>query len=393
MTRRGAEILHQVFPGLGEQHLAELTSVAKLCTYPPGVVLCHEGCIEDTFYVIVSGRAQVSKQFEGDRQRVLHRPGPGEFFGEIALVLESPRPATVCTLEPTTVLEISRSSFLSVLQRSASMAMRIMLQVTSRLRDSDQRAIADLRRKNVELAQAYAELEIQERLRSEFLTTVAHELRTPLTAATGYLHLVNSGAVRQEQVPEFLKTVARNLEIVVHQVNNILFLQEIELITPQFEPLSVEDVVLSAVRGMVGRAAHAGLTINTRVEGKLPQVLGDTVGLGRAVTALLDNAIKFSPDGGEITVRVHADDGTLRINIRDPGVGFPVEQLEDLLLPFTRVQVTGGHLFGGVGLGLPIAKHVVELHGGHIEVESEVGRGSSFTIVLPAATGITVGRG
>lgn len=389
MTRSGAEVLQRVFPGLSEEDLAELASASKLRTYPPDVVLCHEGRIEDTFFIILDGRVEVSKQLVGDAHRVLHRPGPGEFFGEMALVLKGPRTATVRTLEPTTVLEVDCSGFMNVLQRSASMAMRIMLQVMSRLRDSDQRAIADLHRKNIELTRTYAELHAQGRLRSEFLTNVAHELRTPLTSATGYLQLVNSGVVAPEQVSEFMETVARNLEIVVHLVNSILFLQEMELITPEFETLSVEEVVLRAVHEMVERAAHSGLTIDTRVEGRLPQVQGDAGSLSRAVAALLDNAIKFSPDGGEITVRVHTDDGTLRIDIRDPGVGFPMERLDDLFQPFTRVEVTGGYLFAGVGLGLPIAKYVVELHGGHIEVESQVGQGSSFTIVLPAARGAT----
>ncbi|MFQ6101877.1 MAG: ATP-binding protein [Anaerolineae bacterium] len=384
MAHSAAEILHQVFPGLEEEDLAELVSVAKLCTYPPGTTLCHEGRVEGTFYVIVNGRAEVSKHIEEDIQRVLHRPGPGEFFGEIALVQEGPRTATVRTLEPTTLLEIGRGAFMSVLRRSASMAVRIMLQVTSRLRDADQRAIADLRRKNVELAQAYKELETQQRLRSEFLTTIAHELRTPVTAATGYLQLVNSGTVKPEHRVDFLEKVSHNLETIVHLVNNILLLQELELIAPEFEPLSVEEVVLLAVHGVAERAAQTGLTIDTRIEGGLPQVLGDAGGLSRALGALLDNAVKFSPDGGEISVRAHADNSMLRIEIRDPGIGFPMERLDDLFKPFTRIEATGGYLFGGVGLGLPIAKHVVESHGGHIEVESEEGKGSTFTIILPA---------
>jgi signal transduction histidine kinase len=383
MKRRATEILHQVFPGLGEEELAELASVAELRTYPPGTILCHEGRAEDIFYVIVSGRAEVSKYIQADMQRVLHRPGPGEFFGEIALVQEGPRTATVRTTESTSVLEIGREAFLSVLNRSASMAVRIMLQVTSRLRDADQRAIADLRRKNVELAQAYAELAAQQKLRSEFLTTVAHELRTPLTAATGYLQLVNSGAVSLEQAPIFLGTVSNNLDTVVHLVNSILFLQELELITPEFKPLAISEVVLKAVEEIAKRATESGLTVNTSIQQKLPQVMGDAGGLSRAVGALLDNAVKFSPEGGEIGVSIQARDGTVCIEISDPGIGFPMEQLDDICRPFTRVEESGGHLFGGIGLGIPIAKQVVESHGGHVEIESRVNEGSTFTIVLP----------
>ena len=195
--------------------------------------------------------------------------------------------------------------------------------------------------------------------------------------------------MRPEQASEFLERVTRNLGTVVHLVNNILFLQELELITPEFERLDVEEVVLQAIEEIVERAAQAGLTLSTRIEGVLPQVLGDAGGLSRAVGALLDNAIKFSPDGGEIAIHVHADDESLRVQIRDPGVGFPVERLDDLFKPFTRIEVTGGHLFGGVGLGLPIAKYVVELHGGRIEVKGEEKKGSTFTIVLPAAGGTT----
>jgi signal transduction histidine kinase len=383
MKRRATEILHQVFPGLSEEDLAELASVAELRTYPPGTILCHEGRAEEVFYVIVSGRAEVSKQIQADLRRVLHRPGPGEFFGEIALVQKGPRTATVRTIEPTTVLEIGREAFMSVLRRSASMAVRIMLQVTSRLRDADQRSIADLRRKNVELAQAYAELAAQQKLRSQFLTTVAHELRTPLTAATGYLQLVNSGAVTWEQAPQFLETAAHNLDTVIHLVNNILFLQELDLITPEFKPLAVSEVVLKAVEEVAKRATESGLTVNTHIQQKLPQVMGDAGGLSRAIGALLDNAIKFSPAGGEIGVRIQARDETVCIEISDPGVGFPMEQLDDVCRPFTRIEESGGHLFGGVGLGIPIAKQVVESHGGHIEIKSKVNKGSTFTIVLP----------
>jgi signal transduction histidine kinase len=381
------EILHQVFPGLSEEDLAELSTVATLKTYPPGTILCHEGRVEDTFYIVVAGRTEVCKHVEESVFRVLHRPGPGEFFGEIALVQDSARTADVRTLEPTVVLEIGRKAFTSVLQRSASMAVRIMLQVTSRLRDGDQRAITELRQKNIELAQAYDELAAEQRLRSEFLTTVAHELRTPLAAATGYLQLVRSGAIMSEQTPVFLETVANNLDTVVHLVNNILFLQELELITPEFAPLHIDQVVRQALEEIQEQATNADLTINTQIEDGLPQMSGNAGGMSRAISALLDNAVKFSPEGGAIDVRVHVQDRLLHIVISDQGVGFPMERVNDVYKPFVRIEETAGHLFGGVGLGLPIAKQVVESHGGRIEIKSEVGSGSTFTIVLPTIEG------
>ncbi|MDY7076652.1 MAG: cyclic nucleotide-binding domain-containing protein [Chloroflexota bacterium] len=159
MTHDETKVLRQTFPGLEKADMAEMASVAELRTYPPDAILCHEGEIEDTFYIIVSGQAEVTKQLDGGTQEVLNRPGPGEFVGEIALVQEIPRTATVRTTEPTTVLEIDRSNFTNMLHRSAPVAVRIMLQITPRLRDIDLSTIANLRQKNAALTQAYKELQ------------------------------------------------------------------------------------------------------------------------------------------------------------------------------------------------------------------------------------------
>ena len=167
MAHSKSEILSLTFPGLGEEDLAKLASVAELRTYPPGVILCHEGQVEDTFYVIVSGQTEVSKKLDEDTHEVINRPGPGEFVGEIALVQEGPRTATVRTVEPTTVLEVDRNDFVSMLRRSAAMAVRIMLQITPRLRDIDLVTIAHLRQKNAELTLAYKELQEQYKKLSE----------------------------------------------------------------------------------------------------------------------------------------------------------------------------------------------------------------------------------
>ena len=153
--------LRQMFPGMSEEDLVKLTSVAEPHTYPADTVLCREGEIENTFYAIVSGQVEVTKKLDDETQQVINRPGPGNFVGEIALVQEGPRTATVRTLEPTTVMEINRDDFVRMLHHSASMAVRIMLQITPRLRDIDLSTIAHLRKKNAELTQAYKELKKQ----------------------------------------------------------------------------------------------------------------------------------------------------------------------------------------------------------------------------------------
>lgn len=384
MNGEFAAIFRQVFPGLPEKDVHKLADVAELETYPAGVILCHEGRVEDHFYVITSGQVEISKRFDDETERTLHRLGPGEFFGEIALVQKTSRSASVRTVELTSVLKIDHETFNIVLERSPLMALQIVRQVSARLRDADQKAIADLRRKNVELARAYAALEEQQRIRSEFLTTVSHELRTPLTTISGYLHYLEQGSMEAEQQTQAVKTITRNVRTIVHLVNSILFLQELDMIRLNFEEVDVGEIVLQAVQQVRERATEASIRLRVEVNPELPSLLGDRMELQRAVEILLDNAIKFSPDGGEVRVNVLAADEQVVVGIADPGVGIPAEELEHIFEPFIQAQPPEGRLFGGVGLGLPIARHVVELHGGQIDVESQAGRGSVFTILLPA---------
>ncbi len=378
-----AAAIRQAFPGLPDEDVEAFSAVSRVQTYPPGAILCHEGRVEDMFYIVVSGRAEVTKQVDSETHRVLARPGPGEFFGEIALVQQSTRTATVRTVELTTVIEIDRATFEQVLYRSPRMAVQIIRQVTSRLRDADQQAIADLRRKNIELSRAYAELEEQQRMRSEFLTTVAHELRTPLTAVTGYVHFLRSGVLQPEQQAGVLETVARNVETVVHLVNNILFLQELELIAPDLRQVDLGEVVRAAAGKMGERATAAGIRLYVHIDPALPPLHIDPGGMERALVALLENAIKFTPDGGDVHIEAFVADGEVGVRVQDPGVGIPPEEMGRIFEPFTRVERSQDRLFGGLGLGLPIARQVVQRHGGRIDVESRVGEGSTFTIFLP----------
>ncbi|MBN1873166.1 MAG: cyclic nucleotide-binding domain-containing protein [Anaerolineae bacterium] len=413
-------LLARIFPGLEPEELISLFNVAEYHAYPAGMMLCQEGNIEDTFYIIIDGKVEITKCLNEHVNLTVNRLQTGSFFGEMSLLEAGPRSATVTTIAPSTLLEIKREAFLTVLQKNSPIAVQILTQIVNRLRDADQRTIVELRMKNEELEKAYRELAQQEKLRSEFLTTVSHELRTPLTAAMGYLQFVTSGMVPLERVPEFTTTVERNLRTVIHLVNNIMFLQELELITPELEPLDIEALVQQAITDKEELAKQNGLTLTYRVKGSAvhgdslespipglgqsalrPHIIGDADNLGRAISAILDNAIKFSPDGGEIIVEIDRQEsapfpnsapfrnGALHTNpeihiaICDPGVGFPIEKLDELFKPFTRIESVGKHLFSGVGLGLPIARHVVQMHGGRIEVQSTPGQGSTFTIILP----------
>src|SRR3972149_3907395 len=201
------EFLREVFPGLTDSWLSYIASLVRQCQSPAGTVICREGESGDTFFIIESGTVEISKLLDGETSRVLTRQGPGEFFGELALVIDIPRAATVTTLEDTSLLEISKDDFTTYLKHNPAMAVAVMRAVAMRLHDADQRSIAELRRKNDELEQAYADLKREVDRRSEFLTVVSHELRTPLTSVKGYMHLLKSGMLQGADLERALATL------------------------------------------------------------------------------------------------------------------------------------------------------------------------------------------
>lgn len=381
-----AGALKKAFPGLKGDGLDHLVEVAREQFYPADTVIVHEEEVGQTFYIILHGQVEISKQIDDQTRRVLHHCGPGEFFGEMALIETSSRTATVRTVTSTSVLELDKDDFDSVLARHPAMAMTVMRKLAERLRWADQTAIAELRQKNEDLARANLELIEHQRVRSEFLTAIAHELRTPLTAANGYLTLVAGGNMASDQLQHAITRAERNVKRVVKLVNDILFLQEMELILPEFQAVALQELIAKVVAGKRQQAIGNNVSLRVQVEENLPQVMGDSEWLRRAIDALLDNAIKFSPNGGEIAVQVTYQSGQVQLVIGDQGVGIPADQMDRVFERFQRVERDGLHLFGGVGLGLPVVKQVVGQHGGTVEVHSVEGQGSTFIVRLPASS-------
>ncbi len=379
------ELLSRVFPGLTGHDYADLVDRGELREYPTDHLLCQEGRAEDTFYIILSGKCEAYQALNDEDRRVLKVMGEHEFFGEMALIHRAPRGASVRTLEPTTVLEIHRQPFETVLYRSPAMALSLIREVTSRLRSNDEGVISELRRKNAQLEQAYRELAEQERVKAEFLTTVSHELRTPLTSAKGFLQLIQAGVLSGPALNDALATINTNLEVIVTLVNDILFMQEMEEIIPHFEMLDVGTVISLVVEDNRLNGARTGVHFITNIAPDLPKIQGNPQNLRRAFHALLDNAIKFSPNGGDVDVAVEKEGMIIRVSIVDHGIGIPPEHMPKIFDKFYHVDEIDGRRFGGVGLGLAIARHLIERHSGKIEVGSEgvPGRGTAFRVNLP----------
>ena len=244
---------------------------------------------------------------------------------------------------------------------------------------------ASLEQRARTLTEAYAELQEVDRLRDEMVQNISHELRMPLTFVKGYVELLlagDAGPLTDAQ-KEHLEIVIEKTNAVTRLVSDIMFLQQADKVTIRKQPVSLVKLALRATRGCTATAEKAGLTVVGNMVDELPAVAGDEGRLLQVFDNLLGNAIKFSPDGGQITVAVEDVGAAIQVSVADQGVGIPKDQLDRVFDRFYQVDGSARRRFAGIGLGLTIAKRIVEAHGGKIWAESGDGRGSTFRFTIP----------
>ncbi|MBA5871907.1 MAG: response regulator, partial [Nitrospira sp. CR2.1] len=258
---------------------------------------------------------------------------------------------------------------------------------------------ARVRERTAELEAANAQLKQMDRLRSKFLAHVSHELRTPLTSIVGFADnmlegLVGSLNVKQEQ---YLTRIKANGTRLARMITDLLDLSRVEAgkLVLSFDQISLQTVVTDVIEQLLPLAITKHLQIELQSPDPTLLVWADPDRLSQILTNLLDNAIKYTPDGGHIWVDLSvADHEKARIVVRDNGQGIPPDALPKLFDPFFRVHHQERSQTKGLGLGLAIVKDLVELHGGSIAVHSAVDQGTEFTFTIPlqARTSTPVGQ-
>jgi len=226
-----------------------------------------------------------------------------------------------------------------------------------------------------------------DRVKAEFVSTVSHELRTPLTSIKGYVDLVLDGDAGEisPDVREFLQVVKTSSDRLTDMVNGLLDLSRIEAgrVALNFVPLRVHEVIDEVLHDMYPQVEGQQLALSVDVPTYLPAVRGDHDRVVQIVTNLLSNAVKYTPPGGQVKVTAKTRDTHVQISVSDTGIGIAPEDQARLFTRFFRADHPLVRQVGGTGLGLPLSKPLVELHGGRIWVESELGQGSTFSFTLP----------
>ncbi len=381
-VRTPAKIIPRAFPGITPDEMQEIIMNSRIKAYPPDTVICRENEVEFTFYMILEGEFKVTKVINNSQNRLLKTLTAGDFFGEMALIHNAPRAATVTALTNATLLELDKDGFKRVLKHSPSVSLAMVSEISSRLRQNDELTIEDLRMRAAELADAYQRLAQQDLARHEFLSNVAHELRTPLMVASGYLHAFKKGMVTSEQFGSTMDTITRNVDQIVTLTNDILFLQEIELVLPEFQSVNLMQIAEEVVKAYQDKAQSKLVTLTIKGGKNISAAQGDKHSIQRAVTALVDNAIKFSNSNGSVEIYFSENGTRTSISVEDHGIGIAPELRPRIFDRFVHLEKSGDELYGGLGIGLSITKQVIQQHNGTLEVESKPGMGSKFTISL-----------
>nr|WP_280921213.1 PAS domain S-box protein [Methanolobus bombayensis] len=247
-------------------------------------------------------------------------------------------------------------------------------------------------RKNTEMAllRAKALAEESNQIKSEFIANMSHELRTPLNSVIGFSQILNDkifGELNEKQL-HYVSNILKSGNHLLNLINDILDVSKIESGNMVFdpEPINMSEVLEESIMLMEPLIKEKHIDFKTNIELKGLEINADRIKIKQILYNLLSNAIKFTPDHGKVRVDSKVANGKVHISVSDNGIGIPSEQNKAIFDPFKQISSSISRTHGGTGLGLAIVKYYVEMHSGDIEVESEVGKGSTFTFAIPVDT-------
>lgn len=360
--------------------------------FEPGEIVFHEGHVGDVAYLIWSGRVAVVVGDFIDPTAVIYR-GPGEVVGEMSLIDNKPRSASIVAIDEVRLLGLNRTDFFDLLQMNPDFSAKLLELLSTRLRAAETmtRVNTEIGRElgeELELLQSQNEaLQKLQRRRQELSELIYHDLRNPLGNVYSALNMLE--IVLPEDVLEANRELLEIAKLSYHRmqilVDSLLDLSRME--TGQLdldkEPVNIGDLIEEVTKLQLFSLQKRDIELIISASSDLPPVTIDTEQIQRVLTNLIDNALKYSPRNGKILVTAVQQEDVLQISVVDEGPGVPPADRERIFDRFAQVP-TGGIRPKGFGLGLAYCKMAVEAHDGRIWVEpGPEGVGSRFTFTLP----------
>jgi signal transduction histidine kinase len=373
------------FQGLADEDIQRIREVCHERSFQEAETIFREGSAADKFYIVLEGTVEVWKDWGDPEGDILAAHGPGHLFGEMALIDDLPRSATVIARDAGRLLAVGKEDFLRIVSANSSIALSIMRSVSSMVRASNESFIENLRARNRELLKANQDLlrAREDLLRADrlavlgkFSSLILHDIRNPISILRGFgemilLHLEDADLVK------------RNATRIIGEADrlNRLASELLDYSRGQIAlNMSIVDLreLVERVREIVSeRFDLKKIRLETRVDWAGPAIL-DHERILRVLLNLADNSRKAMPKGGTFSIRVGRSEKTIVIEISDTGIGMDEEVQKHVFEPFFSSAQEGG-----VGLGMSIVKSVVEAHHGHLSFQSAVGEGTTFRIELP----------
>ncbi len=366
----------------------EVTEVARACTqetFVPGNVIFKEGSPADKFYIIIEGNVEVWKDFGSTRQCQLGTHGRGHVFGEMALIDEMPRSATLVAAQAVRALVIKRDDFLHLVKSNGNLALSIILSISQIVRDSNEAYVKTLSDRNSRLEFAYAELKAahDEKLRNERLSTIGkfssvilHDIRNPLAVIKVIADLMLMHNGNQQQVEQDVERLRREVSRMERLAQEFLDYSRGEV---RIElTVSNVDRMLSMLRDSCEDAVKkSGMEFMVDYDSNVPFIVDEERFL-RVLVNLVENARKAMNPGGILSVHASLENECMVFTIRDSGIGMSAEVVKRVFEPFYSESGAGG-----TGLGMLIVKNIVEAHEGSISIDSTPGVGTTVKVRIP----------
>jgi len=266
-----------------------------------------------------------------------------------------------------------------------------ILQLQEALRATNRQLEKRVQERTADLQNALNKLADLNRLKSNFISNISHELRTPLTHIKGYLSLLSEGSLgslteEQKEALDVLMRAETRLEQLIEDLIWFSLAARGELAL-NLGPASVNDLIYTTLARSEKLAKARKIELKALVNERLPLVHVDGEKISWVILQLLDNAIKFTPQGGKVTVGGTLEDGIVKVAVTDTGIGIPADRLDEIFEPFHQLDSSEKRSYGGTGLGLALVRRIIEAHGSTLKVTSEVGKGSRFEFNLPTFKG------
>ncbi len=373
------------FQNLDDKDIREIMRYCREEELSPGQVIFNEGDVADRFYIVMEGEVEVWKDYDSPYADLLAVHGINKLFGEMALVDNLPRSATVVTRTQTRLLYINEEEFQRLLKENSLIALAIIRSLSAMVRKSNQSFVEDLRERNRQLQKAYDELQAaqQELLRNERLTTlgkfssmILHDIRNPISVIKAYAEMLKLSSDKDSKSYNYLDKIGFETERLNQLANELLDYSRGE-IRLDMGIVSIPDFFKEICDFADHRLSSKEIVVECTHEYD-GQVIMDHKRMLRVFTNLLENARKALSRKGQCSITAEQHKQMVVFKVVDNGSGMSPEVLEHIFEPFYSSSPNGG-----TGLGMAIVKSIVEAHHGTIDIDSTEGEGTQVTIKLP----------